>query len=119
MRDQRLVVPVTWQTKISLPPAAQRVQCKDFNDFAYTADSFPKSEAYPKFEDLVKDFAQDVAKAVDRAPAFDPNREVVLPEQSIARRHSNTVALDNLPDRADLLLTQKPRIRRSNIVLAA
>jgi hypothetical protein len=116
---KRPVVPVRWQSGITLPPAAKAVQGTDFGKFTYTADSFRKSDKYLEFQDLVKAFAADVAKAINQAPEFNPKLPIVIPDVSPGLESSNVCRLDDLPDRDQMLVTKTSRVRRSDIALAA
>lgn len=115
-RGQGLVLPVTWQTQPRLPPAARAVQYRDFSQYTYTAPSFPQSPKYLDFEDVVKEFAGDVARAIQRAPPFDPAWQIVLPE---ARPDLQVLPLDDVPDRDEMLVKQELRVSRGHIALAA
>lgn len=68
-----LIVPVTLHDGARFPDYARAIQYADWTKYARVGDGFKKTERYVELQDRITDWAEDVAKAVNAAPAWDDN----------------------------------------------
>lgn len=66
-----LIVPVTVHDGDRFPNYAKAIQYADWIKYARVGDGFKKTERYVEFQDNILDWAEDVARAVNGAPAWD------------------------------------------------
>jgi TIR domain len=75
----RLIVPLTYHDGQWFPPEAQATQQRNVSKYAATTDAFWSSTRADELDEILKDFAAEVAAAVLDAPPFDPGWPVVTP----------------------------------------
>jgi hypothetical protein len=68
-----LVVPVNVFDGEHFPDVAGRIQCLDCRQYWIVGEGFRKTERYVDFQDVMREWANDVAKAVSSAPPWQPN----------------------------------------------
>jgi len=63
----------------SFPDKVKNIQQSDFRDFAYTFERFWDTEDAVHFEKEIKSFCEVLAKKIRKAPDFDQNFPVIIP----------------------------------------
>lgn len=86
LNGKGLIVPVLWHPVPSLHyPRLQRsvreTQSMDFTRFTFTGNGFRETARYMEFQEKVREFAKDVAQAVQSTPDFRPDWPLVTPEE--------------------------------------
>lgn len=84
-----LIYPIIFTgEKESFPPEVQNIQIKDLSKFARTDSAFKDSSEYASFQTAIKGVCKDLSKMILKAPTWDKDWPVVIPEQTL---HSPTV----------------------------
>ncbi len=107
------VVPIAWGGTRHFPPAAKATQWLDLGNFAISNEGFRMAPTYVEFELMVKQFADEVAAAMEQAPAFDPEWPAIVPDsEPLAPPRRSLFALPKLDE---MLVTTQPKIGRSDV----
>jgi hypothetical protein len=75
----RLIIPLTYHDGEWFPPEARDTQQLNVSKYAATTNAFWRSTRADELDEILKEFAAEVAGAVLDAPPFDPNWPVVTP----------------------------------------
>jgi hypothetical protein len=75
-------VPVRYSDGKSFPPDAKAVQWVDFSNANYIVEAFYRTDKRAvDYEDKVRELAEAVVEAIDRAPKYDPGFSIARPAQ--------------------------------------
>lgn len=72
VRPEGIVVPVNVFDGDFFPDAARKIEWLDCRDYWLIGEGFKKTEKYIQYQDLLRKWAVDAAKAIAAAPAWNP-----------------------------------------------
>lgn len=72
-KPEGLIVPVSVQDGDKFPEYAKDIQYKNWQNFARVGKGFRDSPRYTDFQDKMIDWVEEVARAIENAPDWDPN----------------------------------------------